>query len=400
MKDWRREFPALKEGIVYLDSGATSLKPVRVIRAMLEYYEEYPANVHRGGYPWANRATEEYERVREKVAGLIGARPEEVIFTRNATEALNLASAILEPYVKEGDRILVSVMEHHANFLPWMRLARRKGAEFVLFGITPEGYLDLDDFRKKLTPNTKVVALTMASNVVGTVPPFTEVAKMSRRVGAYVVLDGAQYLGHRKVRVRETGAHLIGFSGHKIFGPMGTGILWGREELLREGNPLLMGGSMIKDVGFNDYDLEDTPQRYEAGTPDVGGVIGLGAAVDFISDVGYDRLEAHERRLTAYLYEALRDLTGVEVYGPPPEDRTSLVAFNLRGLHPHDLAWYLGELGIMVRSGGHCAHPLHKFLKVPNNQSVRASLSIFNTEEDVDRLIDGIVRAKEAFRLD
>lgn len=400
MHELRKEFPALREGLVYLDSGATSLKPRQVLNAMLEYYGEFPANVHRGGYPWANRATEAYEEARGKVATLIGARPEEVVFTKNATEALNLAAGLLERYVGEGDRILVSVMEHHANFLPWMRLARRRGAEFVIFNVTPDGYLDLEDFRRKLTPNTRIVALTMASNVLGTVPPFAEVARMAGEVGAYVVLDGAQYLGHRRVRVRETGAHLIGFSGHKVFGPMGTGILWGRRELLGDGDPLLVGGSMIKEVGFEDYELADTPQRYEAGTPDVGGVIGLGAAVDFVLGVGYDKIEAHERKMTAYLYEALKSLPGVEVYGPPPEDRTSLVAFNLKGLHPHDLAWYLGELGIMVRSGGHCAHPLHKFLGIPNHQSVRASLSIFNTEDDVDRLVEGIERAKRAFRLD
>ncbi len=399
MVDCRAEFPALREGVVYLDSGATSLKPRTVIEAMVKYYEEFPANVHRGGYPWANRATEAYEESREKVARLLGAHPDEVVFTKNATEALNLAASILGEYVKEGDRILVSVMEHHANFLPWMRLARIKGAEFVIFNVTPDGYLDLNDFKKKLTHNTKVVALTMASNVLGTIPPFKRVAKMAREVGAYVVLDGAQYLSHHRVRVRETGAHLIGFSGHKIFGPMGTGILWGRKELLKDGNPLLIGGSMIKDVGFDNYELEETPKRYEAGTPDVGGVIGLGAAIDFILKIGYDNILAHEGELTRYLYESLRSVPGVEVYGPPPEDRTSLVAFNLRGLHPHDLAWYLGEMGIMVRSGGHCAHPLHKFLDIPYHQSVRASVSIFNTKGDVDRLVEGIERAKRAFRL-
>ncbi len=397
MLDLRKEFPALREGVVYLDSGATALKPRKVVEATLEYYENFPANVHRGGYPWANRATEAYEEARKKVANLIHARPEEVVFTKNATEALNLAASILANRIGEGDRVLVSVMEHHANFLPWMRLARNRGAEFVIFNVTPDGYLDLEDFRRKLTPNTKVVALTMASNVLGTVPPFKEVAKMAKEMRAVVVLDGAQYLAHREVKVRETGAHFIGFSGHKVFGPMGTGILWGRMELLKEGEPLLVGGSMIKDVGFEDYTLEETPKRYEAGTPDVGGVIGLGAAVDFVLEIGYEAIHTHETELTAYLYDALSSVGGVEVYGPPPKDRTSLVAFNLKGLHPHDLAWYLGELGIMVRSGGHCAHPLHKFLGIPYNQSVRASLSVFNTKEDVDRLVEGIVKAKRAF---
>ncbi|NPA79457.1 MAG: cysteine desulfurase [Thermotogae bacterium] len=397
MRDIRSEFPALSDEVVYLDSGATSIKPRRVLDAVRDYYENFPANVHRGGYPWANRATELYERARKKVASLINAESEEVIFTKNATEGLNLAAHILDPLVGEGDRIIVSILEHHANFLPWMRLARRKGAEFSIARITAEGYLDLEDLERRMTPNTKVVAITMASNVLGTIPPLREVVKLARRVGAYVVLDGAQYLPHRRVDVKALGAHFISFSGHKAFAPMGTGILWGRAEILRDGSPLLVGGSMIRHVREDGYDLADSPNRYEAGTPNVGGVIGLGEAVDFILEVGYERMAEHEARLTEYLWEALADIPGLERYGPPPKDRTSLVAFNVAGVHPHDVAWYLGEMGIMVRSGGHCAHPLHAHLGIPYGQSVRASLSIFNTTEDVDRLVEGIRKVRKVF---
>ncbi len=396
---FKEHFPAIEDGLVYLDSGATSLKPKPVIDALTRYYYGFPANVHRGAYPWADRATREYESAREKVANLIHARPEEVVFTKNATEALNLAASILANRIGKGDRVLVSVMEHHANFLPWMRLARERGAEFVVFNITPEGYVDLKDFERKLTGNTKILALTMTSNVLGTVPPFKEMAKMAKDMGAFVVLDGAQYLPHHRVRVRSTGADFIAFSGHKVFGPMGTGFLWGREEILREGRPLLVGGSMIRDVSVDGYEMEDTPQRYEAGTPNVAGVIGLGAAADFITSIGYEEIERREKELTSKLYHTLRGIEGVEIYGPPPEDRGALISFNLKGVHPHDVAWYLGELGIMLRSGGHCAHPLHKFLKIPYNQSVRASLSFFNDEEDIERLAEGIERVKKAFRL-
>ncbi|MEO0138366.1 MAG: cysteine desulfurase [candidate division WOR-3 bacterium] len=395
----RLEFPSLKENAVYLDSGATSLKPKTVIDAVRKYEEEFPANVHRGAYPWAERATEEYENARKKVAKLINAKPEEVVFTKNCTEALNLAAKILSEYVKEGDRIVVSILEHHANFLPWMRLAREKGAEFVVVDITPEGFLDLEDLKRKITQNTKIVAITMASNVLGTIPPIKEVVKLAKDVGAYVVLDGAQYLPHHPVNVGSIGADFVGFAGHKIFGPSGTGFLWGKLELLEKGEPLLVGGSMIKEVYIDDYIMAESPTRYESGTPNIGGVIGLGAAVDFINSIGYDFMERYEAKLVEYLYNSLKSVKGVEVYGPEPKYRTSLVAFNVKGIHPHDVAWYLGLEGIMVRSGGHCAHPLHQRLKIPHHQSVRASLSVFNTTEDIDKLIEGILKAKKAFKV-
>jgi len=380
-----------------LDSGATALKPVSVVEAMNLYYKEFPANVHRGGYPWANRATEEYEKARKEVASFIGAEPEEIIFTKNATEGLNLAAHILSSRIFKGDRIVVSILEHHANFLPWMRLARLKEAEFVVVKVTPEGRLDMDDLKVKLTPNTKIVALSMASNVLGTITPFGEISKWARDVGAVVVLDGAQYVPHHPLNVRKTGAHFVSFSGHKMFGPMGTGVLWGKRAILEDGEPLLMGGSMIKEVRVDGYDLASTPTRYEAGTPDVAAFVGLGEAARFIKRLGYDYIGRVEGKLLKYAWDILNSTNGIEVYGPPPKERTALISFNLKNLHPHDLAWYLGEMGIMVRSGGHCAHPLHKFLKIPHGQSVRVSFSVFNTTEDIDKLKKGIEQARKAF---
>mgnify|MGYP000050430066 CR=1 FL=1 len=395
----RENFPSLKGSEVYLDSAATSLKPKSVISAVRMYEEEFPANVHRGAYPWAERATEEYEKARKKVARLLNAKEEEIIFTKNATEAINLAAKIIERYINAGDKILVSILEHHANFLPWMNLAREKGAEFVVVDITDDGFLDLEDFWRKLDKRVKVVALTMASNVLGVIPPIREVIKAAKEVSAFVILDGAQYIPHHSVNVGSLGADFIAFSGHKMFGPSGTGVLWGKLEILEDGKPLILGGSMIKEVYIDDFIMAESPQRYEAGTPNIGGVIGLGYAVDFINEIGYNFIQAYERKLTEYLYNSLKSIRGVEVYGPEPKFRTSLVSFNVNGVHPHDVAWYLGLEGIMVRSGGHCAHPLHKRLNIPYNQSVRASLSVFNLPEDIDMLVEGIEKVKFAFKI-
>ncbi len=395
----RKEFPPLSDGGVYLDSGATSLKPISVIKAVREYEERFPANVHRGAYPWAERATNEYESSRKRVAKLISAKPEEIIFTKNCTEAINLAANILSYRLSSGGRILTTILEHHANFLPWMRLSYQKNMEFVVVDITDEGFVNMEDFRRKLTKDTRVVAITMASNVLGTIPPLREMVDMARNVGAFVVLDGAQYLPHHRVSARNTGADFIAFAGHKIFGPSGTGFLWGRREILEDGEPLLLGGSMIKDVFVDRYEMAETPARYEAGTPNIGGVIGLGKAVEFVESVGYDFIEKYENKLVKYLYDSLKSIRGVEVYGPPPGKRTSLVSFNIKGVHPHDVAWYLGLNGVMVRSGGHCAHPLHKRLNIQFNQSVRASLSFFNTPDDIDRLIESIHKTIKAFKV-
>ncbi len=395
----RENFPSLKGSEVYLDSAATSLKPISVISAVRMYEEEFPANVHRGAYPWAERATEEYEKARKKIAKLLNAKVNEVIFTKNATEAINLAAKILEKYVSKGDKILVSVLEHHANFLPWMNLAREKGAEFSVIDITDDGFLDMEDFFRKLDGKVKIVALTMASNVLGVIPPLREIIKAAKDVSAFVVLDGAQYVPHHPINVGSLGADFIAFSGHKMFGPSGTGVLWGRLEILEDGKPLILGGSMIKEVYIDDFIMAESPHRYEAGTPNIGGVIGLGYAVDFINEIGYDFIESYEKKLTSYLYGSLKSIKGVEIYGPEPKFRTSLVSFNVLGVHPHDVAWYLGLEGIMVRSGGHCAHPLHRRLKIPYNQSVRASLSVFNLPEDIDRLVEAIDKVKFAFKV-
>lgn len=398
MRNVRSDFPVLARTVnghplVYLDSAATAQKPIQVIEAIARFYREANANVHRGLYALSVEATELYENARKKIAALIGARPEEVIFTRGTTESLNLlAYSLGEARVREGDGILVTVMEHHANLIPWQELARRKGAALSAVRITPDGELDMDDFRRRLSARTAVVAVTHISNVLGTINPIPEISREAHRVGALVVVDAAQSIPHLPVDVRELGCDFLAFSGHKMLGPTGIGVLWGRRELLEEMPPFLTGGEMIREVWIDRATWNDLPYKFEAGTPPIAQAVGLGAAVEYLAGLGMEEVRRHEEELTGLLLEGLKAREYVEIYGPhEPQKRGGVVAFNLRGIHPHDVATLLDQEGIAIRAGHHCAQPLHRLLGVP--ASCRASVYVYNTPEEIELFLaalDGV----------
>lgn len=398
MRNVRGDFPVLARTVnghplVYLDSAATAQKPAQVIEAIARFYREANANVHRGLYALSVEATELYENARKRIAALIGARPEEVIFTRGTTESLNLlAYSLGEARVREGDGILVTVMEHHANLIPWQELARRKGAALSAVRITPDGELDMDDFRRRLSARTAVVAVTHISNVLGTINPIPEISREAHRVGALVVVDAAQSIPHLPVDVRELGCDFLAFSGHKMLGPTGIGVLWGRRELLEAMPPFLTGGEMIREVWIDRATWNDLPYKFEAGTPPIAQAVGLGAAVEYLAGLGMEEVRRHEEELTGLLLEGLKAREYVEIYGPhEPQKRGGVVAFNLRGIHPHDVATLLDQEGIAIRAGHHCAQPLHRLLGVP--ASCRASVYVYNTPEEIELFLaalDGV----------
>lgn len=396
----RLDFPILSRRVngrplVYLDSAATSQKPLPVMEAEARFYREAYANVRRGAYTLAAEATTLYEEARAKVASFLGAQPQEIVFTRGTTEALNLAAwALGETRVKPGEEIIVTEMEHHANLLPWQEMARRKGAQLRAVGITPEGELDLEDYRQKLSPRTKIVALAHVSNVLGTVNPVAEIARMAHEVGATVVVDAAQSVPHMPVNVRELGGDLLAFSGHKMLGPTGIGVLWGRKELLEAMPPLLTGGEMLREAWIDRAIWAEPPARFEGGTPPIAQAIGLGSAVAYLQGMGMEEVRQHGTELTVLALEGLLARSYITVYGPrDPKKRGSLVAFNLEGIHPHDVATLLDQQGLAIRAGHHCAQPLHRRLGVP--ATCRASFYVYNTAEEVDALLSGLDRVKE-----
>ncbi|MBC7092594.1 SufS family cysteine desulfurase [Candidatus Bipolaricaulota bacterium] len=397
----RADFPILRRAVgdrplIYLDSAATSHKPEAVVEAEARFYREANANVRRGVYRLSAAATDLYEEARAKVAALIGAIPEEVIFTRGTTEALNLAAyAVGEARVGPEDEVLVTEMEHHANLIPWQEMARRRGARVRAVAVTPGGELDWDDFRQKLSPRTKAVAVAHVSNVLGTVNPIPEIAAAAHAVGAVVVVDAAQSVPHMPLRVGELGADLVAFSGHKMLGPTGIGALWGRAELLAELPPFLTGGEMIREVSLDRATWADPPAKFEAGTPPIAQAVGLGAAVDYLQGIGMDEVRRHGRELTSLALAGLLDRPYVTVYGPlDPAARGALVAFSVDGIHPHDVATLLDEEGIAIRAGHHCAQPLHRRLGVP--ATCRASFYVYNTGEEVAAFLAAVDRAWEA----
>jgi cysteine desulfurase/selenocysteine lyase len=384
--------------LVYLDSAATSQKPRVVLEALQRYYEEYNANVHRGLYRIAEQATLAYEEARAKVAAFVGGRPEELVFTRGTTEAINLvAYAWGDAYVRPGDEILVTEMEHHSNLVPWQLLAQRRGARLRVLRVRPEdGTLDLDSLDQLLTERTRMVAVTHQSNVVGTINPVRHIADRAHAVGAVVLVDGAQSVPHMPVRVDELGCDFLAFSGHKMCGPTGIGALWGRRELLDSMPPFHGGGEMIERVDLERSTYKDPPHRFEAGTPNIADAIALGVAVDFLRSVGMEAVREHERALVRYALAQLAEVAGVRVYGPTdPERRGGAVAFTLEGVHPHDVAQVLDGEGVCVRAGHHCAQPLHRALGVA--ATARASVYLYNTPEDVDALVRGLERVRPFF---
>lgn len=405
----KADFPILKRQIrgnnrlIYLDSGATSQKPNSVLDAERDFYVNHNAAVHRGAHQLAEEATELYEGAREKVATFIGAQVDEVIFTKSATESINAIAYSLgnstpgsKFHIKAGDRIVVSEMEHHANLIPWQELARRTGAELVWFKVTEEGRLDLSDIDELITSRTKVVALTHQSNVLGTINPLDQITKKAREVGALFVLDACQSVPHYRVDVKTLNVDFLAFSGHKMLGPTGVGILWGKKELLDEMPPFLTGGSMIETVTMESATYLDAPKRFEAGVPNMAQAVGLGAAVDYLNRVGLDAIHAHEVALTQKALEGLQTIQGLSVIGPKDlEMRGGVVSFAVEGIHPHDLGQALDQYGIAVRTGHHCAWPLMRRFKTV--ATTRASFYLYNGFDDITALVDGVERARKYF---
>jgi cysteine desulfurase/selenocysteine lyase len=406
----RRDFPiftrTIRDGkrLVYLDSGATAQKPQSVIDAEVDFYRLHNAAAHRGAHQLAEEATDLFEGARAKVAAFIGAGVEEVVFTKSATESLNLIAYAMGNapignrfHLSAGDEIVVSQMEHHANLIPWQQLAARTGAILRWFDVTPEGRLDLSQIPQLITARTKVVALTHQSNVLGTINPLAEIVAAAHAVGAVVVLDACQSVPHMKVDVAQLGVDFLAFSGHKTVGPTGVGVMWGRSALLEELPPFLTGGSMIADVSMTTATWAPAPAKFEAGVPNMAQAVGLGAAIDYLSAIGMDVIAQHEHMLTEDLLGKLLNIKEVAVVGPlTMESRGGALSFTVAGIHPHDLGQFLDSQGIAVRTGHHCAWPLTRSLGVP--ATTRASLYLYNTIEDNDALIDGVEAAMRYFK--
>ncbi len=402
-KDIKSYFPILNQQVnghplVYLDSAATSQKPTQVIEAIKHYYEFDNSNVHRGVHTLGNRATDKYEGAREKVRNFINAKStEEIIFTRGTTTALNtVASSYGRANVEQGDEIVITHMEHHSNIIPWQQLAKEKNATLKYIDLEADGTIDLEKVRATITPKTKIVSVSMASNVLGTINPIKEIAKIAHANGAVMVADGAQAAPHMKIDVQDIDVDFLGFSGHKMCGPTGIGVLYGKKEHLEKMEPIEFGGEMIDFVGLHDSTWKELPWKFEGGTPIIAGAIGLGAAIDFLTEVGLDNIAQHEHKLVGYAMDQLETIEGLKIFGPrDPMKRCGLVTFNLDDVHPHDVATVLDMNGIAVRAGHHCAQPLMKCLQ--QVATARASFYLYNTEEDIDRLVAGLRSAKEYF---
>ena len=400
----RHDFPILKrkapsgKPLIYLDNAATSQKPCQVLAASQDYYENHSANIHRGIHLLSEEASLAYEQAREKVARFIGCQKDEMIFTKNATEAVNLtAFSWGRKNLKKGDLVLISEMEHHSNLVPWQRLAKEKNCRLDYIKVGKDFLLDWQDLKKKLELKPKLVSITHISNVLGTINPVREIVRLSHKVGAKVLVDGAQAVPHMLVDVRKIGCDFFAFTGHKMLAPMGIGGLYIKREILEKMDPFLTGGGMISQVGKNHTVFADLPDKFEAGTANVAGAVGLAAAIDYLEKIGLNKVLEHEQALIKYALEQLEDLENITVYGPRDlTKRSGVIAFTLAGIHAHDLAQALDDQAIAVRSGHHCAMVLHKHvLKVP--ATVRISFYLYNTFEEVDHLIAGLKKAKEMF---
>ncbi len=397
----RKEFPILKRRIggrplAYLDNAATTQKPWQVMESETEFYANHNANIHRGVNALSVEATERYERAHEKTAGLINAKSmEEIVFTKNATESLNLLAFSLGEKLSEGDEVLLTKMEHHANIVPWQQLAKRKKVKLKYANITKDGRLDMESLEEKVTEKTRIISATMASNILGTMNPAGKISKIAKKAGAYFIADACQAVPHTKTDVREIGCDFLAFSAHKMMGPTGIGVLYGRKALLEEMEPFLTGGDMISSVTLEGSEWNKLPWKFEAGTPNIAGGVSFGAAIDYLSAIGYSAIEKHGRALLDYALEKIPGISGVEVYGPAKGPRTGIVPFNLKGVHPHDVSEILGRRGVIVRAGNHCAQPLMREMGIEG--VVRASFYIYNTKEEIDELCRGIESAKKTF---
>ncbi|CAH1225814.1 cysteine desulfurase [Paenibacillus sp. JJ-223] len=397
----REQFPILHQEInghplVYLDNAATSQKPQSVIDAIKHYYDFENSNVHRGVHTLGSRATDAYEGAREKVAKFINARrTQEIIFTRGTTTALNIvASSYARSVCKEGDEIVITAMEHHSNLIPWQQVAKATGATLKYIPLQPDGNIDLADVEKTITGNTKIVAIAYVSNVMGVIHPVKQIAEIAHRHGAVIVVDGAQSTPHMKVDVQDLDCDFYALSGHKMCGPTGIGALYGKKALLESMEPVEFGGEMIDDVGLYDSTWKELPWKFEGGTPIIAGAVGLGAAIDFLEQIGMDEIARHESVLAAYATERLSEIGGLTIYGPAKR-HVGVVTFNLGDVHPHDVATVLDASGVAIRAGHHCCQPLMRWLQV--SATARASFYLYNTEQDVDRLVSALIQTKEYF---
>lgn len=403
VQEIRKLFPILDQEVngkplVYLDSAATSQKPVQVIEAINRYYREYNSNVHRGVHTLGTRATDGYEGAREKVRKFINAKSmQEIIFTRGTTTSLNtVARSYGEANLHQGDEIVITYMEHHSNIIPWQQVAKKTGATLKYLPLQPDGTISLDDVRTTVTANTKIVSVMHVSNVLGTINPIKEIAKIAHENGAIMVVDGAQSVPHMKIDVQDLDCDFLAFSGHKMCGPTGIGVLYGKKQLLEKMEPIEFGGEMIDFVDLYDSTWKELPWKFEGGTPIIAGAIGLGAAIDFLEEVGLEQILVHEHRLAAYAVEKMSTIEGITIYGPKdPKNRAGVVTFNISDVHPHDVATVLDAEGIAVRAGHHCAQPLMKWLKA--SATARASFYLYNSEEEIDKLVSGLVKTKEYF---
>lgn len=400
IQDIRSMFPILDQEVngnplVYLDSAATSQKPVTVIEALDRYYREYNSNVHRGVHTLGTKATDAYENSREKVRKFINASSmQEIIFTRGTTTAINtIAESYGRDNLQEGDEIVITYMEHHANIIPWQQIAKRTGAKLKYIPLQEDGSIDIKDVEATVTNQTKIVSVMMVSNVLGTINPIKEITEIAHRNGAIMVVDGAQAAPHLKIDVKDLNCDFLAFSGHKMCGPTGIGVLYGKKALLEKMEPVETGGEMIDFVDLYESTWKELPWKFEAGTPIIAGAIGLGAAIDFLEDIGLDNILEYEHKLADYAVERLSQIEGLTIYGP--KHRAGLVTFNIEDVHPHDVATVLDADGIAVRAGHHCAQPLMKWLKV--SATARASFYLYNTEEEIDKLVEGLIKTKEYF---
>lgn len=400
----KNEFPVLNqivndEPLVYLDNAATTQKPLKVLAAIKDYYENDNANVHRGVHTLAERATEKYEAAREKVRQFINAKSrKEVLFTRGTTTSINWVAQFAGQILKTGDEIVISIMEHHSNIVPWQEVAKKTGA-ILKFVYLKDGQLDMDDLRKKITNQTKFVSIAHVSNVLGTINPVEEITKIAHEHGAYMAVDGAQSTPHMAIDLQKMDVDFFAFSGHKMMGPTGIGVLYGKEELLNQFEPVEFGGEMIDFVYESHSTWTELPWKFEAGTPNIAGAIALGAAIDYIQELGIDQIHQHEIELIDYLMPKLQEIEGLKIYGPKDNvKRGGLIAFNIEGLHPHDVATALDMEGVAVRAGHHCAQPLLNYLETP--ATARASFYLYNTKADCDKLVEALKKTKEFFNLD
>jgi len=399
----RADFPILqrqvKPGVqlVYLDSTATSQKPQQVIQAMDDYYRSSNANIHRGIHVLAEEATALYEAARERVSRFIGApSARQIIFTRNTTESINLvAYSWGRANLEEGDVVILTEMEHHSNLVPWQILARERNIRLEFVSVNPDGLLDLDSYKDLLKREPRLVAFTHMSNVLGTINPAEEIIRMAHDVGAVTLVDGAQSVPHFPVDVKQLGADFLAFSAHKMCGPTGIGVLYGRKDLLESMPPFLGGGDMIKRVHLRSFTNNELPYKFEAGTPAIAEAVGMGAAVDYLSSVGLGSIAEHEKEIVSYALERLEEIPGVWVFGPEAQYKGGVVSFTLAGVHPHDISQILDMDGIAIRAGHHCAMPLHEKYNLP--ATARASFYLYNTQEEVDKLVNSIYKVKTLF---